>query len=357
MRGLFEPFRAIGFVTGAIPLSLQARGQTWFLTSAIGNSWMVFDAQTMQLKMVGGLSNTEDLSAICAHQDFTFCAIAHQIQVYSRQALIHTFYLDQNAGLEGSVEGVQVLGDLLLAFCDSQVFIYNHKTLEYYNEISTGLDFLITAMLHPSTYVNKILLASREGTMQLWNFKTMTMLYEFRSFGSPITALVQSPSIDVVAIGLLEGSVILYNIKLDREIMRFQQDGQVTAITFRTDGTTTMATANGSGNIALWDLSERRLVHLMETAHDASVHTCYFLNGTNILVTASSDNSIKQWIFDSSDGVPRLLKLRSGHHKPPTKIMYYGTDGRSLLSVGQDQSLRYYSVIRDAQNTELSQGR
>ncbi len=47
---------------------------------------------------------------------------------------------------------------------------------EYYNEISTGDGFSCSAFLHPSTYLNKILLGSREGTMQLWNFKSMYLL-------------------------------------------------------------------------------------------------------------------------------------------------------------------------------------
>ena len=33
-------------------------------------------------------------------------------------------------------------------------------------------DFDITTALHPNTYLNKILIASRQGTMQLWNIKT-----------------------------------------------------------------------------------------------------------------------------------------------------------------------------------------
>jgi U3 small nucleolar RNA-associated protein 21 len=60
------------------------------------------------------------------------------------------------------------------------------------------------------------------------------MIFEFKSFGSPITTLVQSPSIDVIAVGLLDGTIILYNIRLNREIMRFQQQGRVCAISFRT---------------------------------------------------------------------------------------------------------------------------
>ena len=45
--------------------------------------------------------------------------------------------------------------------------------LEIYLEI--GFDnssFCITALMHPTTYLNKILLASRRGSMQLWNIKT-----------------------------------------------------------------------------------------------------------------------------------------------------------------------------------------
>lgn len=60
------------------------------------------------------------------------------------------------------------------------------------------------------------------------------MIFQFKSFGSPITCLVQSPAIDTVAIGLLNGKIILYNIKYDEEIFQVQQEGKVTSITFRT---------------------------------------------------------------------------------------------------------------------------
>lgn len=187
-------------------------------------------------------------------------------------------------------------------------------------------------------------------------------MYEFKPYNSPITCMVQSPSIDVVAIGLLDGTIILHNIRVDKEIMRFRQEGKVFALSFRTDGHAVMASSNPTGMVALWNLQEKRLVHIMTSAHDGPIHTCSFLHGQSILLTASSDNSIKQWIFDSPDGIPRLLKSRSGHFKPPTRVRYYGGgDGEngahSLLTSGQDQSLRFFSTIRDSQNVELSQGR
>ncbi len=87
-----------------------------------------------------------------------------------------------------------------------------------------------------------------------------------------MTCLAQAPSVDIIAIGLLNGSIILYDIKADEELMRFQQDGKVTAITFRTDGKQAlMATASMQGQIALWDLDARRLFHVMTTAHEAAI--------------------------------------------------------------------------------------
>lgn len=105
---------------------------------------------------------------------------------------------------------------------------------ELYTEIEFGNNFTASAMIHPSTYLNKLLIASTQGTMQIWNIRTNNMIYQFKSFGSPISCLVQSPVIDVVAIGLLDGTVLLYNIKMDEKIDSIRQDDRVTAISFRT---------------------------------------------------------------------------------------------------------------------------
>jgi hypothetical protein len=65
---------------------------------------------------------------------------------------------------------------------------------------------------------------------------------------------------------------------------------------------------------------------------------------------------MQQWIFDSVDLPPRLLKFRSGHYSPPHLIRHYGEDGKQLLTAAQDRSLRCTSVVRDSRSFELSQG-
>ncbi|KAL4570572.1 hypothetical protein LXL04_026229 [Taraxacum kok-saghyz] len=69
---------------------------------------------------------------------------------------------------------------------------------------------------------------------------------------------------------------------------------------------------------------------------------------------SSADNSIKMWIFDTTDGDSRLLTFRSGHSAPPLCIRFYA-NGRHVLSADQDRAFRLFSVIQDQQSRELSQ--
>ncbi|KXJ18320.1 WD repeat-containing protein 36 [Exaiptasia diaphana] len=107
--------------------------------------------------------------------------------------------------------------------------------------------FAVSCLVHPSTYLNKILLCSKQGSMQLWNIKTNKMIYTFQGWSDPITAVEQAPAIDVVGVGLQSGKIIIHNLKFDETVMFFQQDwGPVTSIAFRT-------VYNMSGHV-VWEL-------------------------------------------------------------------------------------------------------
>ena len=107
---------------------------------------------------------------------------------------------------------------------------------ELYTELHFDSDsFQVTCAVHPATYLNKILLGSRQGLLQLWNISTGRHVYTFDGWGSPVACLAQSPAVDVVGAGLEGGAVVVHNIKFDERLMRFQQDwGPVTALSFRT---------------------------------------------------------------------------------------------------------------------------
>ncbi|KAG1468282.1 hypothetical protein G6F56_003920 [Rhizopus delemar] len=302
----------------------------------------------------------QPITAMASFKKMTFVASGNNVFGYLRGKQI------SQMGGQGSFTILQilVLGGYMVALCDDNTLkVWDTTSGDLYTEIEFGHEFTATAMLHPSTYLNKILVSSTQGTMQIWNIRTNKMVYQFRYMGSSITCLVQSPVVDVVAVGLLDGTVVLHNIRADEKIDSVRQDDRVTAITFRTGkyniqninahGEHMMATGNMHGDVALWDLSDRRLAHIMKNAHDGYITSLTFLSNQPILVTGGADNSVKQWIFEQHNTVPFPFKSRSGHHAPPSKIVYYGN---SILSAGRDHSLRCSSTVLDAQNFEFSQG-
>ena len=114
--------------------------------------------------------------------------------------------------------------------------ITHTHTVELYGEIHFDSEsFQIMSVVHPSTYLNKVLLGSRQGQLQLWNIRTSKLIYTFAGWGSPVLCLSQSPAIDVVGMGLENGTVVIHNLKFDESLMKFHQEwGPVTALSFRT---------------------------------------------------------------------------------------------------------------------------
>ncbi|KAJ2550053.1 rRNA-processing protein utp21 [Coemansia sp. RSA 1933] len=350
---LFEPYRALGYITNGIPHSIQYRGQSVYLTTGIGRTYHVYDAEKINLLFVGPRFDA-DVSSVLSIGETTYVASGGRIAACRRGKRTH----DLEAVDRGEITGLMQFGDQILAISeDNAVVVWSWKTGEVFTELEFAAEtFQVTSVVHPSTYVNKIVVGSAQGTMQVWNIQSRRCLYEFKGFGAGITCMEQTPVIDVVAVGLLDGRIVLHNVKQDRTVMQVAQEGRVTAIAFRTDQTATMASAGAEGDLALWDLDTRRLVHVMQGAHDGHIGAADFVVGQPVLVTSSADNSVKEWIFDGHDGVPRLLRQRSGHYAAPQMIRYHDPEGRSILSAGRDRELRLFSVVRDEQNVELSQG-
>lgn len=76
-----------------------------------------------------------------------------------------------------------------------------------------------TCMAHPPTYLNKVLIGFADGTVQLRNINSDTLLYTF-SMESRICCIEPSPALDVVGLGLADGSAVLLNVKFDEVVMK-----------------------------------------------------------------------------------------------------------------------------------------
>ncbi|KIK59596.1 hypothetical protein GYMLUDRAFT_85896 [Collybiopsis luxurians FD-317 M1] len=370
---LFVPFRALGLITNHIPFVIQTRshkgatdGPRIHILTCLGKSWALWNGAKMDLLFVGPEVG-EPISSMAMDGDAVWIASGSDVVKYIRGKEVSRLVNP----LGTSLSFITIFGTQLLALTEDGRRMLCWDTVEGSVEatIEFDNDFTATSILHPATYLNKVLVSSSEGVIQLWNTRSQTCIHKFSTSsllssssnitdGSAITALTQSSAIDVVGIGFASGEISVYDVRTDERLMRmFMEGGGVRALGFRSDGQPIMASASSLGHIAIWDLNEGgRLLHMVRGAHDGAISALEWVPGQPLLITSGEDNSVKQWLFDSPTAAPRLLKFRSGHHAPPHLVRYYGEDGKQLLTASRDRSLRCTSVVRDSRSFELSQG-
>lgn len=352
MSRVYQQNRALGYVSNHIPATIRyvAGRKENCVSTCVGKSFQTFNCTHFRLLAVSGL-HPQDIQCLASDKFLIFSASGNIIYGWRRGNEIKHKYI----GHKAKVHLLLPFGHHLISVDeDSLLKIWDKKDESLYLEIPFQNDtFKVSAIMHPNTYINKILVGSDQGGLQLWNVRHGKIIHTFSGFDSQITVLEQAPALDVAAIGLSSGKIILLNLKVDTVLMEFTQEwGAVMGISFRTDGPPMMATSSNNGQIAFWNLEEKKVVVTL-LAHTEGVFTLKFLPNEPLLLTTSSDNSLKLWIFDKLDGNPRLLRYREGHSSSPLFIRYHGAKGDAILSAGEDSSLRIFSTISETLNASL----
>ena len=293
------------------------------------------------------------------------------------------------------IRSLLVFGSWIVGCCTSKVEVWKSATLEHYTTITpTGPGGMLTGdICNMPTLLNKVFVGKGDGSVEMWNISSGRLIYTFlppTAFSGPVTALQPTPALAALAIARSDGSVLIQDVRSDKVILQLNpkaaQKRNITSISFRTDGLGAgedgqkagiMATAGpNSGDVTLWDLNNGgRINGVLRGAHSppssnsggisGGINKVEFLPGQAVLVTSGLDNALKSWIFDAKSltTVPRILHCRNGHSAPITTLGFMPTNpdgpdagGKWLLSAGRDQSLWGWSLRKDGQSAELSQG-
>mmetsp|Transcript_36817 Transcript_36817/g.70972 ORF Transcript_36817/g.70972 Transcript_36817/m.70972 type:complete len:1115 (-) Transcript_36817:161-3505(-) len=468
MSLFFAPYRTVGHVVDSVPFHMKQLGTDTFLTVVVGRAWQVYNIDKLRLSMIGPRLPLP-IRAISSVRDITFVAQGTDIVIFRRAEILSRLYgsttarrrsggggglneMEEEGGQDGdeddededdkdikdddnaqmgaaaaaaaagpgSIYLILALGSTVMAIGENQCLdVWDSRSRILSARWSLGDDGddhqggggggggsrRATAIEHPNTYLNKVVIAFDHGGMELWNTVTGSKIYRFdsASFAPPpqindlmslsnsssplasssspspssgITCVVQSSVIDVVGVGTTSGLIVVHNLKFDKTVMTFTHDrehGSVTCLSFhqgsnagssKSVGTSPMLISGSSeGQVAVWDLKQRQLAALVSNAHDARVVSAKFVPNEPLLVTSGADNQLKVWLFDKARGgggspcAPRLLRSRSGHRKPPSIVRFYVNSGNHLLSAGADQTLRAFHLYRPQQSMELSQGK
>ncbi|KAE8285577.1 WD repeat-containing protein 36 T-cell activation WD repeat-containing protein [Larimichthys crocea] len=353
---LFSGFRVLGLYSNHVPHALRyhKKHREFYVVTSVGKCFHTYNVNRLGIVAVSN-SLPDDISCVAADRMLVFAATGQLISAFARNKEVVMRY----HGHRQEVRLLLPLGDQLIsADSGGDVIVWDVQGGDIYLRLQFDpASFDVSAMMHPSAYLNKVLLGSSQGALQLWNIKTSKLLFTFGGWAASVTALQQSPAVDVVGVGTATGRIIIHNIRLDETLMTFTQDwGPITSLAFRTDGPPIMASGSPQGHIAFWDLERRQLVTQQRHAHSTAVAAATFLHGEPLLVTNGADNAIKVWIFDQEGGGARLLRSRQGHSAPPTTIHHHGNDGKNILSAGQDGTLQSFSTVHERFNKNLGHG-
>lgn len=266
--------------------------------------------------------------------------------------------------------------------------VWKSDSYEHYTSIFPSKTSFAGQVCTLPTILNKIFVGTKHGAVEIYNVSTGRLVHTIlppSTRSGSITALAPAPAVCLLGIAYADGTLNIVDVEADEVLIELRQGSQrpITSITFRTDGMGAgddgrkegiMATSSiESGDITLWDLNRGgKLVGVVRGAHETSnlgqgtgVNKVEFLPGQPVLVSSGLDNALKSWIFDQTpfSPTPRLLHSRSGHAASITRLKFLpaGSDGSDaagkwLLSAAQDRSLWGFSLRKDGQSTELSQG-
>lgn len=307
---IFKGTRVLGYVSTHVPFVsrfIKRRGETLLCTS-VGKWFHTYGCNNFRLLSVSG-----------EHPGPITCMTGDSYHVYTA-AENTIFAWRRGCELKHEYKGHSAPVHLMLPFGPHLISIDQDNVLKVFDIkeetqfLELGFDekqFKISTLCHPPTYLNKMLLGSQQGQLQLWNLRTSKLVFTFKGWGSAVTVTEPAPAVDVIAIALANGKIILHNLRFDEKVMEFMHDwGMVSSLSFRMDGVPIMVTGSTEGHIVLWDLEEKRVMSQVESAHSASIAGLQCLMSEPLMVTNSADNSLKLWIFDMPDGGARLLRRR-----------------------------------------------
>ncbi|TKA73197.1 hypothetical protein B0A55_07097 [Friedmanniomyces simplex] len=394
---LFAPYRTVGLVSPtAVPFTSVPLGKTTFqITTSVGRSLQTYDLRRgLNLVFITRPQTPGPIIASIAWKDKVFGAWseggdsgARGVWVFKRgkrEAEVET-----PRGWRQDVKAFCCFGGWILGVCDTTLLVWKSTTYELYTTLQGISPVLFTRCVASlPTFLNKVVVGRQDGSAEIWNVSSGKLIYTVlppsTAYGA-VTAIQPTPALSLVAIAYEKGPLLIHDVRADQTVMQLNTSAgaPITSITFRTDGVGAgedgqkagvMATASiASGDVTLWDLNEGgRKAGVLRSAHadptpaaPGGVSKIEFLPGQHTLVSSGLDNSLKTWIFDHTpfSPIPRILHHRGGHGAPVTKLEFLpsasdGSDdtGKWLMSASQDRSVWGWSLRRDNQSTELSQG-
>jgi WD40 repeat protein len=193
---------------------------------------------------------------------------------------------------------------LISAGEDSEVHLWTFPDGEFQQTLRYHTANVLDLALTPD---ETVLISAGLGGVRLWDLDQQRPLYTLVRFQA-IAAIAVHPNGYTLAAGTLDGTVQLWNLRTGSLISRFPaHTAAITALQFSPDGDT-LITASEDRTLILWDLATGQQRATLQ-GHTGGIHAIALTPDGETLISGSRDG-VRFW--DMNDGA--LLQHWNGHH-------------------------------------------
>ena len=178
------------------------------------------------------------------------------------------------------------------------------------------------------------------GRAELRNAVTLELIKVFEP-SSSVECIALSPSLELLAIGTLKGTIEVYSTITGEHIWSQKaHNWVVNSLSFSPDGQL-LASGSGDRTVKLWDTETGECVHILK-GHKSYVNSVAFSPNGTLLASGASDKTIKLWEVATG----RELRTLRGHTGYVSAIAF-SPDGKLLASGSRhyDGTVKLWDIL------------
>jgi WD40 repeat protein len=172
--------------------------------------------------------------------------------------------------------------------------------------------------------------ASADGTVQLWDVHSHSLLGQLNNHAGAIASLAFSPGGRTLAAADIRGTIVLWDLQTRHPRgLPLQTHHLVNSVAYSPDGQTLAAGNGDNGSVGLWDVQSHHLIRTLRIGNSGPVNSVVFAPTKRILATGSETGTVQLWRLPG-DKPLATLNADTG----PVFSVAFSPDGGTLAAGG-----------------------
>ncbi|MBH8560714.1 hypothetical protein I8748_00565 [Nostoc sp. CENA67] len=181
--------------------------------------------------------------------------------------------------------------------------------------------------------------AHQDHTVRVWDIFSHQNLHTLKGHESPVLSVALHPDGQLIASGSEDGTIKIWDINNSNCLYTLSEHaGDVWGITFSPNGQL-LVSGSYDKTIKIWQLNEQVCIHTLK-GYDDRIGAATFNPEGSLLATAG-ESTVDIW--DVASGIC-LYSLEEEGHKGRVKSVAFSPDGQLLVSVSTDKTIKIWDL-------------